>query len=112
METATPQGMAARIATLEERLARQDQELAEARRQAEDAGRARAEVLSRLSHDLRAPLNAIIGYARIVLRRAGPQLEERQRRNLESIDASAQRLLDMISDAVETPSTCAEEPPS
>jgi signal transduction histidine kinase len=49
-----------------------------------------------MSHELRTPMNAILGFTRLVLRRAGDQLPERQKSNLEKVKESADRLLSLI----------------
>jgi len=54
----------------------------------------KSEFLCRMSHDVRTPMNAIIGYTRILLRRTKDVLEDRQYRNLENIQTSADNLFD------------------
>jgi signal transduction histidine kinase len=49
-----------------------------------------------MSHELRTPMNAILGFTRLVLRRAGDLLPERQRNNLEKVKESADHLLGLI----------------
>jgi PAS domain S-box-containing protein len=51
-----------------------------------------------VSHDLRAPLRAINGFAGIVLEDFGPQLPEAGRRNLERIRNGAVRMGELIDD--------------
>jgi signal transduction histidine kinase len=62
----------------------------------EQATRHKSDFLARMSHDLRTPMNAIIGYTRILLRRAKEKLGPRQFKNLENIESSAQNLLKLI----------------
>jgi len=76
-------------------------ELAQARQEAEEAKRLKTEFLARMSHDLRTPMNAIVGYARILLRKTREDLDERQYRNLENIQTSAHHLLDLINDILD-----------
>ena len=63
-----------------------DTVLADANNEIQMATRRKSDFLARMSHDLRTPMNAIVGYTRILLRRARDVLEERQYRNLENIE--------------------------
>jgi signal transduction histidine kinase len=54
-----------------------------------------------MSHDLRTPMNAIIGYTRILLRKTTGVLDGRQYRNLENIRISADQLLVLINDILD-----------
>ena len=83
------------------RLARTNQQLAAANRQVQEATRHKSDFLARMSHDLRTPMNAIIGYTRILLRRAKDVLDERQFRNLDNIQISANNLLSLINDILD-----------
>lgn len=72
------------------------------REQAEIASRAKSDFLARLSHELRAPLNAIIGFAQM----AGDADEplaggERQAHGLARIRQAGWHLLDMINDVLD-----------
>jgi len=75
--------------------------LGAANQQIEEATRNKSEFLRRMSHDLRSPMNAIIGYTRLVLRRAQGKLDERQLRNLQNIQTSADNLLNLINDILD-----------
>ena len=61
----------------------------------------KSEFLSRMSHDLRTPMNAIIGYTRLVLRKARGVLGDRQVQNLENIQTSADNLLALINEILD-----------
>jgi signal transduction histidine kinase len=79
-----------------ERRARGDAE--EARREAEQANRAKTEFLATMSHELRTPLNAIAGYVDLLeLEIRGP-ITEQQRADLRRIQRSQQLLLSLIND--------------
>jgi signal transduction histidine kinase/ligand-binding sensor domain-containing protein len=82
-------------------LKEKNQALEEASRQVQEANRLKTEFLARMSHDLRTPMNAIIGYTRILLRRTKDVLEPRQYQNLENIQTSAHNLLDLINDILD-----------
>ena len=73
----------------------------EQNRQIQAADRHKSEFLARMSHDLRTPMNAIIGYTRILLRRSRATLDQRQYRNLENIRTSADHLLSLINDILD-----------
>ena len=79
----------------------QNRELEEANRQIQEANRLKSDFLARMSHDLRTPMNAIIGYTRILLRRTRDALDERQYRNLENVQTSADNLLTLINDILD-----------
>ena len=65
------------------------------------ANRHKSEFLASMSHDLRTPMNAIIGCTRILLRRAKDALDDRQYRNLENIQTSADNLLALINEILD-----------
>lgn len=74
-------------------------EQAEAARQdAEQANRAKTTFLNSVSHDIRNPLNAILGYAGLVLANAKGSLPERQYQNLQKLTAKGQELNEMVND--------------
>ena len=85
------------VRRVQERTAR----LEEANDQILEETRRKSEFLSRMSHDLRTPMNAIIGYTRILLRRARDRLDERQFRNLGNIQTSADNLLVLINEILD-----------
>ena len=96
--------LASRTADLEQanqRLEQLNQALAEANEQVGEATRHKSEFLSRMSHDLRTPMNAILGYTRILLRRGRGVLDERQFHNLENIQTSADNLLRLINEILD-----------
>ncbi len=96
------------MTTHEKRIAELERELQQARsaialkdRQIEEATRLKTEFLARMSHDLRTPMNAIIGYARILLRKLEGTIAPRQCQNIENIQTSAHHLLDLINDILD-----------
>ena len=84
-----------------QRLEAQNQQLQEANEQIQEATRHKSQFLARMSHDLRTPMNAIIGYTRILIRRVKDQLDPRQFQNLENIQLSANNLLILINDILD-----------
>jgi signal transduction histidine kinase len=83
------------------RIVQRDRRLQEANRQIQEANHRKSDFLARMSHDLRTPMNAIIGYTRILLRQAKDQLNQRQYRNLDNIQISANNLLTLINDILD-----------
>jgi signal transduction histidine kinase/putative methionine-R-sulfoxide reductase with GAF domain len=76
--------------------ARLFREIEDKSRQLEIASQHKSAFLANVSHELRTPLNGIIGFTRIVMRRAQDRLEPKQYENLERILASAHNLLSLI----------------
>ncbi len=70
-------------------------------RQIEEATRNKSEFLRRMSHDLRSPMNAIIGYTRLLRRRLADRVDEREARNLSNIETSSGNLLNLINDILD-----------
>ncbi len=79
-----------------------DGEVRDARRIAERAASAKADMLARISHEVRTPLNAIIGFAEVMMsERFGPLGNERYLEYLKDIRASGERVIAMINDLTE-----------
>ena len=74
--------------------------LEEANEEIQEATRLKSQFLATMSHELRTPMNAIIGFTRLVMRRA-ENLTERQRRNLDNVSLSATYLLALINDILD-----------
>ena len=73
--------------------------LEEQKRRAEESSRAKTTFLSNMSHDIRTPMNAIIGYTTLA-KRDGTTFDE-LKSFLEKIDVSGKHLLDLINDILE-----------
>jgi signal transduction histidine kinase/AraC-like DNA-binding protein len=74
------------------------------RRQAEDADRLKTRLLANVSHELRAPLNVILGYSQAALaapNASGVELPAGLRRDLEHIYASGDHLRRLINDLLD-----------
>jgi PAS domain S-box-containing protein len=79
-----------------------ESELAQARRQAERSMTAKADILSRISHEVRMPLNAIIGFADVMIgERFGPLGNERYVEYMKDIRASGQHVMAIIDDLLD-----------
>ncbi len=87
-----------RIAELEAQLAELREALAEARGQAEAASRARSEFLSNVSHEVRTPMNGVIGMTTLLL---DTELDRRQLEYAGVIRSSADALLLVINDLLD-----------
>ena len=70
-------------------------------RQIEETTRNKSQFLRRMSHDLRSPMNAIIGYTRLLRRRLADRVDEREARNLANIETSSTNLLNLINDILD-----------
>ncbi len=88
-----------RIAELEQQLAELRTLLVEAREQAEIASRARTEFLSNVSHEVRTPMNGVIGMTTLLL---DTDLDRRQREYAGVIKSSADALLVVINDLLDS----------
>lgn len=87
------------VTALKEQDARIRSTLQEAFHAAEDANQAKSEFLARMSHDMRTPMNAILGMTTIALLNLDDQ--ERIRDCLEKIDGSSRHLLGLINQVLD-----------
>ncbi|MFL5035701.1 MAG: sensor histidine kinase, partial [Microvirga sp.] len=79
-----------------------ESELREARRLADRAATAKADMLARISHEVRTPLNAIIGFAEVMLEeRFGPIGNERYKDYLRDIHASGGHVISLVNDLLD-----------
>ena len=91
----------ARVVRRDRRLQQANRELETANREIQEATQRKSQLLASMSHDLRTPMNAIIGYTRILLRQVKDILNERQYRNLDNIQISSNNLLRLINDILD-----------
>ena len=75
--------------------------LERAKQEAESASRAKTEFLSSMSHELRTPMNAVLGYAQLLLQNRKEPVTPRQRRQINQILKSGQHLLSLINDILD-----------
>jgi signal transduction histidine kinase len=81
-----------------DQLAQTNQQLQEARVEAERANRAKSQFLSRMSHELRTPLNAISGFAQLL---EASDLSPQDLENAQTIAAAGRHLLDLINELLD-----------
>ncbi|GAB4356329.1 MAG: hypothetical protein Fur0042_25630 [Cyanophyceae cyanobacterium] len=84
----------AKVAERTQTLEQTQESLREARDRAEAANRAKSEFLANMSHELRSPLNAILGFVRLL--EASPAMAATHREDLRIVDRSGERLLASI----------------
>ncbi len=68
---------------------------------AEDASRAKSQFLASMSHELRSPLNSVIGFANVLLKNKEGRLSPEQMRYLSRIGANGEHLLTLINDILD-----------
>lgn len=84
-----------------------EEQLIEARRQAEQATRAKDEFLALVSHELRAPLNAILGWAYML--KSGELDDEERQTALDVIETSARTQAKLVQDLLDSSAIMAGE---
>ena len=84
-----------------QRLEAQNTALEQANVQIQEANRLKSEFLANMSHELRTPMNAIVGFSKIVHRRAKDLLPARQVENLEKVLQSSEILMSLINDILD-----------
>ncbi len=81
---------------------RVEEELTNARREAEAASLQKSQFLANISHELRTPLNAIIGFADVMATECfGPIGNERYLEYLDDIKRSGHHVLDLVNDLLD-----------
>ena len=85
--------------SLEERVKLRTYELETAKQQAENANKAKSQFLANMSHDLRTPLNGILGYTKLL--KKSLNLNESQIESIDTIQSSGEHLLLLINDILD-----------
>lgn len=81
---------------------RTEEELTNARKEAERASSQKTEFLARISHEIRTPLNAIIGFSELIAdEKFGPIGNERYRDYLRDINRSGNHVLALVNDLLD-----------
>ena len=84
-----------------QRLEDQNRALELANEQIQEANRLKSEFLANMSHELRTPMNAIVGFSKLVYRKAKDELDARQVGNLEKVLQSSEILMALINDILD-----------
>jgi len=93
----------ARLTTMNENLDLKVAELAEANIGLHESNRLKSEFLANISHELKTPLNSIIGFAELLeeIAQESGNPQEKQLRYLHNIVSSGRNLLDMINELLQ-----------
>lgn len=80
---------------------RYENELVQARDEAERASQVKSQIISRMSHEFRNPLNAIRGFAQMLEKNPEAPLNEWQKQKIEHILKSSGHLLELVNDLLD-----------
>ncbi|WP_349359476.1 ATP-binding protein [Stappia sp.] len=79
-----------------------EEELTDAKRQAETASSKKSDFLAKISHEIRTPLNAIIGFSEVMMEeRFGPIGNDRYKGYLRDIHNSGSHIMSLINDLLD-----------
>lgn len=79
-----------------------EEELTDAKRQAENASSKKSDFLAKISHEIRTPLNAIIGFSEVMMEeRFGPVGNDRYKGYLRDIHNSGSHIMSLINDLLD-----------
>ncbi|MCX7599777.1 MAG: ATP-binding protein, partial [Armatimonadetes bacterium] len=100
-DVTTERTVRAQVEEAYERMAAQARRLEEVNQQLRRATEAKSYFLATMSHELRAPLNSIIGFTELLLDETYGKLNERQREFLRDVQRASGHLLKLINDVLE-----------
>ena len=83
------------------RVEEEKQNIAGAKKAAEEANRAKSDFLANMSHELRTPLNHILGFTELVVDKQAGDLNREQQEYLEDVLGSGRHLLSLINDILD-----------
>jgi signal transduction histidine kinase len=86
---------------LEQRVAQRTAELVSAKEEAERANNAKSEFLSRMSHQLRTPMNGILGFTQLLAYDSTNTLEMEQADYVQEIMRAGEHLLELINEVLD-----------
>ena len=97
-EQRTPEGEMIGIRSDVTAFKQQEAALEEARAHAEAADRTKSEFVANISHELRTPINGIMGFTQLML---ANELSEKQRDRAEIVKSSSEHLLQLVNDLLD-----------
>jgi signal transduction histidine kinase/ActR/RegA family two-component response regulator len=80
-------------------MARTNRRLERALAEAHEANRAKSEFIANMSHEVRTPLNGVLGMTSVMLQ--DPRVSDEHKHSLKLIDASGKSLLDLLNDVLD-----------
>ncbi|NDJ78020.1 MAG: HAMP domain-containing histidine kinase [Chloroflexi bacterium] len=89
------------VASREQDLKDHAEKLRVAEIKATESVRLKSEFLATMSHELRTPLNAIIGFSDMLLMGMSGDLNDKQRHQLNRLQANGERLLELVNDILD-----------
>jgi PAS domain S-box-containing protein len=69
--------------------------------EAQESARAKAAFIAAMSHELKTPLNAVLGFSDLMLQELCGPISERYRAYLSDIHGNGKRLLDLVNDVID-----------